>query len=229
LIAQGHNLTPAQQNQLQTIQAALLKLGDQLRRTSVGVSQPPGSVNATAATAATATPIPATNNASPMNFAATAAPGNNNPVGLQVRPSTPDNNMIQLQQQLNLGNLNIASLTPQQRMLIAAQMAQRNQQQQGIRPTNSSEMQAQLLQQQQQQLQQAQQQQAQQQNQSQQQQPQDQGMQQSQQPGAMASPPIWTGQIVWHIKTPEGQLQEFSCHCGAFAITLKGNSVSLDE
>lgn len=246
LIAQGANLTPVQQQQLQTIQAALLKLGDQLRRSSVmgpnGVSQPPpGSINASAPPSAAA--VVTAPNASPMAFAANAvAAGGVNPNGMQVRPSTPDmsnnantpNNLMQnqmQQQQLNLGNMTNAqipaNLTPQQRMLIAAQLAQRNQsspQQPGARPPNISELQAQLLQQQAQ-AQQAQQQAQQQAGALNQQQLQDQSGQQ----GTVPTQPIWTGQIVWHIKTPEGQLQEFSCHCGAFAITLKGNSVSLDE
>ena len=38
-----------------------------------------------------------------------------------------------------------------------------------------------------------------------------------------------TGQIVWHIKTQENQLQEYNCHCGAFAIPTKGNNVAIEE
>ncbi|KAG0183821.1 hypothetical protein DFQ28_000833 [Apophysomyces sp. BC1034] len=71
-----------------------------------------------------------------------------------------------------------------------------------------------------------------QQQQQQQQQPQQQTPPQVQpqpQPGALMGQPIWTGQIVWQIKTQEGSHQEFSFQCGAFAVTLRGNSVSAEE
>jgi hypothetical protein len=71
----------------------------------------------------------------------------------------------------------------------------------------------------QQQLLQQQQQQQQQQNQQQQQQQQQQNI-----PQGIPTSPIWTGHIVWSIKTPHGALSEFACHCGAYPVALRGSS-----
>ncbi|KAG2185608.1 hypothetical protein INT44_002401, partial [Umbelopsis vinacea] len=43
-------------------------------------------------------------------------------------------------------------------------------------------------------------------------------------PQGMPASPIWTGHIVWSIKTPHGALTEFACHCGAYPVALRGSS-----
>lgn len=260
LLELGPNLTPVQQNQLQTIQTALVKLTEQLRRTQAaarnGPGMPPGNMNANAATtAATASPTP--NSSSPsfvggnvgsnvrpmmdVNAAsmlqAQQQPQQPQPTSQQQQPSPSPSQQPQ-QPQLKLGGINGPhipnNLTAQTRMLLAAQLAQRAQNPQGISAANLSELQAQLLQQQQNQ-QNPQGQQPQPQPQPQQQQPQQQtplqaqSLPNQQENGTAPTQPIWTGQIVWHIKTQENQLQEYNCHCGAFAIPTKGNNVAIEE
>jgi hypothetical protein len=56
------------------------------------------------------------------------------------------------------------------------------------------------------------------------QQQQQQQQQQQSIPQGMPASPIWTGHIVWSIKTPHGALTEFACHCGAYPVALRGSS-----
>lgn len=185
LLALGPNLSPVQQSQLQTIQTALVKLSEQIRRS-------------TAARAAAGNPMSQMNSNAAVATTTTSSPFNSN------APTATTDNLMQHQNQINMASINPsqipANLTPQQRMLLATQLAQRNVA--AGKPSNINELQAQLLQQQQQ-----------------------------QQGGndAVSTQPLWTGQIVWHIKTPEGQLQEFNCLCGAFAIPTKGSITNIEE
>jgi hypothetical protein len=217
MLLQLPSLTPQQQQQLTAIQLSLQKISGMANAqnpnlasmaSSAGISSAPSMANQI---------------------------GNN----MQARPSLstmPQMNGVQApsqqqlqqqpQQQAILANLNLlngqlpANLTPQQRMLLA-QMGQLQAQQQ----VNQSSPKPNTLQAQQQLMQQLlsqQQQQRQQATQSPQQ-------QQQQQQQGLHTQPIWTGQIVWHINGPDNNLQEFSCHCSAFAITLRGFSVSMEE
>jgi hypothetical protein len=43
-------------------------------------------------------------------------------------------------------------------------------------------------------------------------------------PQGIPTSPIWTGHIVWSIKTPHGTLSEFACHCGAYPVALRGSN-----
>ncbi|CAO3675556.1 unnamed protein product [Rhizopus stolonifer] len=189
LLGLGPNLSPAQQTQLQTIQTALVKLSEQIRR------------SAAAAAAAAARGVMPPQNVNP-NSPVVSSPFPNNAVGTPT--SRPGADPTMQQNQMNMGSINPAqlptNLTAQQRIHIANQLAQRNAG--NAKPVNINELQAQLLQQQQQQ-------------------------QQQQQP--VSTQPLWTGQIVWHIKTNENQLQEFNCLCGAFAIPTKGSSTGIED
>ncbi|KAI8394137.1 mediator complex subunit 25 von Willebrand factor type A-domain-containing protein [Radiomyces spectabilis] len=200
-------LNPLQQQQLQAIQIALQRLGEQIRRAELAQQN---ALN---------------NTGSPM------APGVGD--GSAVRPTADmSKGMAGVQHNLQTANTQSLSTLQQQRMMLAQmQPNQQSPQQAGVRlPQDmAGGINPQLMQMAQgrvmqppQQPQQAQAPPSQQQGQPQQQI----GQQPQQQQGMM----IWSGQIVWHIKTPEGKPEEFSCHCGAFAITLKGsNIVGLEE
>ncbi|RCH79648.1 hypothetical protein CU098_002018, partial [Rhizopus stolonifer] len=110
LLGLGPNLSPAQQTQLQTIQTALVKLSEQIRRS-----------------AAAARGVMAPQNINP-NSPVVSAPFPNNAVGTPT--SRPGADPMMQQNQMNMGSINPAqlptNLTAQQRILIANQLAQRN-------------------------------------------------------------------------------------------------------
>ena len=121
-------------------------------------------------------------------------------------------------QQRNINTSNAAQmqsmLTPQQRLMLAQHLNMQQQQQQKQaqqhspqRPVmvgggdNSNPSQQQMMQ--------------------------AQMAQQQQQP--VQNVPIWTGQIVWHIKQMDNSFQEFTCFCGAFAMIKKGTTISRED